>query len=153
MLDSRNHMLLTDGVMGWNSSQQTHCAKILTGHVISIITTQALSGCQNSHYTTEKGKAFKAFTLRELNVACSEVLHHVGGWGGVGGGWGGGWGVGGGGGGWGVGGGGGGGCHIHTITLPSKVLLSAVYYSDQSSLNAVRCNLFNKRWDMQNGMC
>ena len=36
-------------------SQQTHCAKILTGHV-SIITTQVLSGCQNSHNTTEKGK-------------------------------------------------------------------------------------------------
>ena len=57
-------MLLTDGVMGWNKSQQTHCAKILTGHVVSIITTQALSGCKNSHYTTENGKAS---ALRELN--------------------------------------------------------------------------------------
>ena len=107
--------MLTDGVMGWKSSQQTHCAKFLTGHVVSIITTQALSGCQNSHYTTEKGKASvlrelnvartekgKASALGELNVARSEVLHYdVGG----GGGWG-----------WG-------------------------------------CNLFNKRWDMQNGMC
>ena len=36
-------MLLTAGVMGWKSSQQTHGAKILTGHVVSIITTQALS--------------------------------------------------------------------------------------------------------------
>ena len=34
-------MLLTDGVTGWKSSQQTHCAKILTGNVVSIITTQA----------------------------------------------------------------------------------------------------------------
>ena len=56
-----------------------------------------------------------------------------------------------------VGGGGGGGGDV-TYTqshylLPSKVLLSAVYYSNQSSLNAFRCNLFNKRWDMQNGMC
>ena len=69
-------MLLTDGVMGWKSSQQTHCAKILTGHVVSIITTQALSGCQNGPYTTEKGKAS---ALRELNVVRSEVLHYVGG--------------------------------------------------------------------------
>ena len=45
-------------------------------------------------------------------------------------------------------------CHIHTITLTSKVLLLVVYYSNQSSLNAARCSLFiNKRWDMQNGMC
>ena len=84
-------MLLTDGVMGWKSSQRTHCA---------------------------------ASALRELNVARSEVLYYVG-----------------------VG------CHIPTITLTSKVLLLAVYYSNQSSLNAARCNLFNKRWDMQNGMC
>ena len=36
----------------------------------------SLSGCQNSHYTAENGKAS---ALRELNVACSEVLHHDGG--------------------------------------------------------------------------
>ena len=29
-------MLLTDVVMGWKSSQQTHSAKILTGHVVPI---------------------------------------------------------------------------------------------------------------------
>ena len=57
------------------SSQQIHCAKILTGYVVSIITTQALSGCQHSHYTTKKGKAS---ALREMNFACSEVLHHDG---------------------------------------------------------------------------
>ena len=64
-----------------------------------------------------------ACALRELNVARSQVLHYVGG--GV----------------------------TYTITLTSKVLLLAVYYSNQSSLNAARCNSFNKRWDMQNGMC
>ena len=31
------------------------------------------------------------------------------------------------------------GSHIHTITLTSKELLLAVYYSNQSSLNAARC--------------
>ena len=67
-------MLLTDGVMGWKSSQQTRCAIMLTGHVVSIITPQALTGCQNSHYITEKGKAS---ALRELNVARREVLHYV----------------------------------------------------------------------------
>ena len=86
-------MLLTDGVMGWKSSQLTHCA---------------------------------ASALRELNVARIEVLHYVG-VGVV--------------------------SHVHTITLTSKVLLLAVYYSNQLSLNAARCSLFNKRWDMQNGMC
>ena len=45
--------------------------------------TQALSGCQNSHYTTENGKAS---ALRELHVARSEVLHYEGGGGGGGGG-------------------------------------------------------------------
>ena len=45
------------------------------------------------------------------------------------------------------------GSHIHTITLTNKVLSFAAYYSNQSSLNAAICNLFNKRWDMQNGMC
>ena len=43
--------------------------------------------------------------------------------------------------------------HKHRITLTRKVLSLAVYYSNQSSLTAARCNLFNKRWDMQNGMC
>ena len=42
---------------------------------------------------------------------------------------------------------------MHKITLISKVLLIAVYHSNQSFVNAARCNLFNKRWDMQNGMC
>ena len=63
-----------------------------------------------------------------------------GGGGGVGGGGGGGW-------------GGGGVCHIHTITLISKELLLAVYYSNQSSVNVARCKLLNKRWDVQSGEC
>ena len=51
------------------------------------------------------------------------------------------------------GGGGGGGGHKHTITLTSKtykVLLLAVYYSNRSSLNVARYNLFNMRWG---GIC
>ena len=84
MLDSKNYVLLTNGVMAWKKSWQDMSglsAKILTGHVRSIITTQALPGCQNSHYTTEKGKASE---LRKLNVARSEVLHYGGGGGGGG---------------------------------------------------------------------
>ena len=60
--------------------------KFSTDTLLSIITTQALSGCQNNHYTTEKGKAS---ALRELIVARSEALHN-GGFGGGGGGGGGG---------------------------------------------------------------
>ena len=43
-----------------------------------------------------------------------------------------------------IGGGVGVGSHIHTITLTSKVLLSAVYYLNRSSLNAARY-IFLKR--------
>ena len=59
-------MPLTDGVMGWKSSQHAHCTKFLTENAIPIITTQALSGCHNIHYPTEKGKVS---ALRELEVA------------------------------------------------------------------------------------
>ena len=45
------------------------------------------------------------------------------------------------------------GTHTNNHILISKVLFLAVYYSNQTSLNAARCNLFNKRWNMQNGMC
>ena len=130
-------MLLTDGVMGWRSSQQTHCANILTGDVASIITTQALSGCHNSHYTTEKVRHLHSGNWILYAVKCFIASSCVC-VGGVG-----------------VGGGVGWGCHIHTITLTSKVLLLAVYYSNRSSLNAARYNLhlLNKRWVMQNGMC
>ena len=37
------------------------------------------------------------------------------------------------------------GSHIYTITLTCRVSLLAVYYSNQSSLCAARCNLFHKR--------
>ena len=65
-------------------------------------------------WTSSQQTHCAASALRELNVAHSEVLHCVN-WGG---------------------GGGGGRCHIHTttITLISKVLSLAVYYSNQSSV-------------------
>ena len=71
MLDSKNHMLLTDGVMDGNFSTYTLC-KNLDRTCRLYHNDTSLSGCQNSHYTTEKGKASE---LRELIVAHSEVLH------------------------------------------------------------------------------
>ena len=40
-------MLLTDGVIGWKSSKQTHCAKFLTGHGEVLHHDHHIGGIQN----------------------------------------------------------------------------------------------------------
>ena len=42
MMDSRNHMQLTDGILGWKRYQHTCCVKIWARNTSAIITKQAL---------------------------------------------------------------------------------------------------------------
>ena len=106
-------MLLTDGVMGWKISQHTHCAKLLSEHVISIITTKPFQAVKRFITKLKRVRRLHVGNWMLHTMKCFILLE--------------------------------GKCHIHTITLTSKVLLLAVYHSNQSSLNAAWCNLFIKR--------